>query len=223
MAFTNDLYAAARPLWDAQLAHPFVKGIGDGSLPVERFARWVRQDYLYLKDYARVFAWAAAKADRLDSMGWYANVLHLTLDTEMGLHRAYAERFGISTEALEAERIWPTTRAYTNFLIRTAADGDMADLVAALLPCTWGYVHIAEQLARAKPPADQRYADWIAQYASAEFVQAAEWLQAELNRLTEGAGGEKRARLTQTFLLCSRYELMFWEMCWNGEQWPDEA
>jgi thiaminase/transcriptional activator TenA len=223
MTFADQLYTAARPLWDAQLAHPFVKGIGDGSLPVERFARWVRQDYLYLKDYARVFAWAAAKADRLESMGWYAGVLHLTLNTEMGLHRAYAERFGISAEALEAEQAWPTTRAYTNFLIRTAADGDMADLVAALLPCAWGYVYIAQALAREKPPADRRYADWIAQYVSDEFVQAAEWLKAELNRLAEGTTAEKRARLTQIFLLCSRYELMFWEMCWTGERWPGEG
>jgi thiaminase/transcriptional activator TenA len=223
MAFADELYAAAKPLWDAQLAHPFVKGIGDGTLAVDRFARWVRQDYLYLKDYARVFAWAAAKADRLESMGWYAGVLHLTLHTEMGLHRAYAERFGISAEALEATRMWPTTRAYTDFLIRTAADGDMADLVAALLPCAWGYVYIAQELAKGKPPADQRYADWIAQYVSPEFVQAAEWLKAELNRLTEGAAGEKRARLREIFLICSRYEWLFWQMCWAGERWPDEG
>ncbi len=222
MAFTDDLFAAAKSLWDAQLAHPFVKGLGDGTLPVDRFAHWVRQDYLYLKEYARVFAWAVAKADRLESMGWYAGVLHLTLNTEMGLHRAYAERFGISTEALEATRMWPTNRAYTDFLIRTAADGDMADLVAALLPCAWGYAYIAEQLAKGKPAADQRYADWIAQYVSPEFVQVAEWLKAELNRLTEGMTPAKRARLTEVFLLCSRYEWLFWEMCWKGEHWPDE-
>lgn len=222
MMFTDELFTVARPLWDAQLAHPFVKGLGDGTLPVERFARWVRQDYLYLKDFARLFAWAVAKADRLESMGWYASVLHLTLNTEMALHRAYAERFGISAAELEAEAMWPTTRAYTDFLIRMAADGDMADLVATLLPCAWGYVYLAQALAQGRPPADQRYADWIAQYVAPEFVQAADWLKAELNRLAEGATAAKRARLTELFLLSSRYEWLFWEMCWTGESWPDE-
>jgi len=216
---TDALYAAAKPIWDAQLEHPFVRGIGDGSLDEALFRNWVIQDYAYLKEFSRVFAWAVAKADRLDSMGWYAAVLNLTLNTEMELHRKYAARFGLSPADLEAAEAWPTTRAYTDFLVRTAADGDMADLLAALLPCAWGYVYIAERLAANAPPSDQRYADWIAQYASPEFRDAAEWLKAELNREAEGATAEKRKRLEGLFVLSSRYEWRFWEMCWRGEGW----
>ncbi|MGW8283527.1 MAG: thiaminase II [Gemmatimonadota bacterium] len=216
---TAEMRRVAAPIWDAQLEHPFVRGIGDGSLPPTIFERWVRQDYLYLKEFARVFAWAAAKADRLDAMSWYASVLDLTLNTEMGLHRAYAARFGIDTAALEAEEMWPTTRAYTDFLVRTAADGDMADLLSALLPCAWGYAWLGARLAERDRPADQRYAAWIEQYASAEFQDAAEWLRQETERLAEGAGTERRARMVDLFLLSSRYEHRFWEMCWAGESW----
>lgn len=216
---TDEQFAAAKSIWDAQLEHPFVKGIGDGTLEVERFKRWVLQDYLYLKDFARLFAWAVAKADRLESMSWYATVLNLTLNTEMALHRTYAERFGITADELERQEMWPTNRAYTDFLIRTAADGDMADLVAALLPCAWGYVYLAQHLKRGNPPKDQRYAAWIAQYASDEFAQAADWLKGEMNRLAEGATSGKRARLIDLFVLSSRYEWQFWEMCWKGEAW----
>lgn len=219
MTLTDDLYTAAKPTWDAQLQHPFVKGLGDGSLEEERFKRWVLQDYLYLKEFARIFAWAVAKADRLDSMSWYATVLNLTLNTEMALHRSYAERFGISAQDLEATPMWPTTRAYTDFLVRTSADGDMADLLAALLPCAWSYVYIGQVLAKDKAPKDERYTDWIQQYASEEFAQAAEWLRAELDRVAAGASDEKRARLTELFVISSRYEWQFWEMCWNGEEW----
>jgi thiaminase/transcriptional activator TenA len=219
MAFTDELHAAAKSIWGAQLEHPYVKGVGDGSLDEELFKNWVLQDYRYLKEFARIFAWAVAKADRLDSMGWYAAVLNLTLNTEMELHRQYAARFGLTPDDLEAAPMWPTTRAYTDFLVRTAADGDMADLVAALLPCAWGYVYVAKELAKGEPPQDQRYADWIAQYASDEFAEAAEWLKAEMNRLAEGGSPDKRARLTELFVLSSRYEWQFWEMCWKGEEW----
>lgn len=219
MSLSDELHQSARPIWDAQLRHPFVVGIGDGSLPEERFANWVRQDYRYLIEFARVFAWAVAKADRLESMSWYATVLDLTLNTEMALHRAYAERFGISAAELEATPMWPTTRAYTDFLVRTAADGDMADLLAALLPCAWGYVDVARHLAASAPPDDQRYADWIAQYASEEFAAAADWLRAELDRIAEGASAARRERLRELFVTSSRYEWQFWEMCWHGEAW----
>ena len=220
MTFSQELFDAADAIWTAQLDHPFVKGLADGSLEEERFARWVRQDYLYLKEFARIFAWAAAKAERLESMGWYAAVLDLTLNTEMELHRKYAERFGIGEAELEAEPMWPTTRAYTDFLVRTAADGDMLELLAALLPCAWGYSHIGKTLAAAGVPDDQRYADWIQQYASDEFAEATDWLRAELDRLVQHAGPEKRTRLREIFLLSSRYEWQFWEMCWEGEEWP---
>jgi thiaminase/transcriptional activator TenA len=220
VAFTDELYEATRGIWDAQVQHPFVQGISNGTLDPEVFERWVRQDYLYLVEFSRVFAWAAARGDRLESMSWYAAALHLTLNTEMALHREYAARFGITAEELEAEQMWPTTRAYTDFLVRTSADGDLADLVAALLPCAWGYMHIAERLAALERPADQRYADWIEQYASDEFREAAGWLRSEMDRLADRVSAEKRARLTDLFVLSSRYEWQFWEMCWRGETWP---
>ena len=219
MAFTDELYEAARDVWDAQAAHPFVRGISDGTLDPAVFERWVRQDYLYLTEFSRVFAWAAARSDRLESMGWYAAALHLTLNTEMELHREYAARFGIGVADLEQETMWPTTRAYTDFLVRTAADGDLADLVAALLPCAWGYVVIGRALAKGAPPVDQRYADWIDQYASDEFAEAGAWLRSELDRVASDVSDEKRARLQEIFVLSSRYELRFWDMCWEGESW----
>ena len=219
MRLTDELYREVEPIWAAQMEHPFVKGLGDGTLDEEIFKRWVLQDYRYLEEYARVFAWAAAKADELRSMAWYADVLDLTLNTEMELHRQYAERFGLSLEDLESEPMWPTTRAYTDFLVRTAADGDMADLLAALLPCTWGYVDLAQRLAERNPPEDQRYADWIAQYASREFAEARDWLRDELDRVAGDPREAKRERLKEIFVTSSRYEWQFWEMCWQGERW----
>ena len=223
MKLTDKLHAAAEPIWAAQLEHPFVKGLGDGTLEECRFKRWVLQDYRYLIEFARIFAWAVAKADRLESMSWYAGVLNLTLNTEMELHRAYAARFGLSSQELEDEPMWPTTQAYTDFLVRTAADGDMLDLLSALLPCAWVYVYLARKLAEAAPPEDQRYADWIAQYASDEFAGALDWLRNELDRLAEGVSEEKEARLTEIFILSSRYEWQFWEMCWEGESWDTQG
>jgi thiaminase/transcriptional activator TenA len=221
MSLSAELFGIAEPHWARQLQHPFVKGLGDGTLEEKRFRRWVLQDYRYLKEFARVFAWAVAKTDRLESMAWYSGVLDLTLNTEMELHRQYASRFGISAGDLEAEPMWPTTRAYTDFLVRTSADGDMLDLLAGLLPCAWGYVYIAQKLAESDPPGDQRYADWIQQYASQEFAEALAWLQAELNRLSEGIGHEKVARVKDIFLTSTRYEGLFWDMCWNGESWEE--
>ena len=220
MSFCDELFDRVRPIWRAQLEHPFVTGIADGTLDVEKFERWVRQDYRYLEEFSRVFAWGAAKATDLGEMQCFAGALDLTLNTEMELHRSYARRFGLSAEDLEAEPMWPTTRAYTDFLVRVSADGDISELLAALLPCAWGYAWLGEKLeANWEPPDDDRYADWISTYTDEEFQQAAQQLRIMMDRHAADRSEQKRRRLTELFVISSRYEWKFWEMCWEGEQW----
>jgi len=134
LRFTDRLHELAEPIWEAQHAHPFVRGIGDGTLDVEKFKFWVRQDYLFLIDYARLLSMAVVKTPDLPTMRRFAALVQSTLDVEMELHRAYAAGFGISLHELEAETKAPTTQAYTDFLLR-AASGDYTELLAALLPC----------------------------------------------------------------------------------------
>src|SRR5215210_8332792 len=119
--FTDQLRQIAEPIWAAQHAQPFVRGIGDGTLALEPFAYWVRQDYLFLIEYCRLFGLAAARAPDLETLTRFADLLQATARTEMDLHRAYARELGISAAELEAEPIGPTTRAYTDFLLRVAA------------------------------------------------------------------------------------------------------
>ena len=67
----------------------------------------------------------------------------------MDLHRQFAQRWGISAEELESTTTAPATDAYCDFLLRTAALGDFAELVAAVLPCMWSYSEIGSRLAAA--------------------------------------------------------------------------
>lgn len=48
-------------LWSEFIDHPFVRGIANGTLPLESFIFYLKQDYLYLQHYARSAALAAYK------------------------------------------------------------------------------------------------------------------------------------------------------------------
>ncbi|MDO8613324.1 MAG: thiaminase II [Dehalococcoidia bacterium] len=218
--FTDRLYRLARPVWEAQHSHPFVRGIGDGSLDIERFKFWVCQDYLFLIDYARLLALAVARAPDLDSMRRFADLVHGTLNVEMNLHQSYAAEFGISTAELEAEEKAPTTRGYTDFLLRVAALDEFSELIAALLPCMWGFSDIGQRLAQGPRPEDDRYAKWIGMYSSEEFAELAVWCRALVDRVAAGLPEETLRRMEDAFLTSSRYELLFWEMAWRQERWP---
>lgn len=219
MPISDDLRRQAAPIWDAQLAHPFVRGIGDGTLAIETFGLWLRQDYLFLIDYGRILGYAAARAPDLATMRGFAAAMHETLHAEMELHRSYVAEFGITAADLEREAMLPTTRAYVDFLLRTAATADYAEVVAAILPCMWGYSELGRALAGQGLPPDERYARWINTYADDAFATLAQWCRGVLDAVADGLPPHAQRRIEAAFITSSRYELAFWEMAWRGERW----
>ncbi|CAN5740362.1 thiaminase II [soil metagenome] len=216
MSTSFQLRNEAAAIWTAQLEHPLVLGIGDGTLDPGKFAFWLRQDYLFLIDYSRALACAALRAPDLATMTAFANLLSETVTTEMDLHRSYVSEFGITEVDLEQEPTHPTTRAYTNFLLRVASTGSYPDLVAALLPCMWGYSDVGQTLQSRGMPDDGRYAQWIAMYAAPEFADLAGWCRTLLDSLTDGVPSEGLTSVKAAFLTSCQYELDFWEMAWSA-------
>ena len=216
MGFAAELRAASADVWDAQHAHPFVRGIGDGTLDAARFAFYIRQDYRFLIEYGRLLALGAARAPRLAEMRRFAALAQGVLETEMALHVGFAQRWDITAEELEAEPMAPATAAYTDFLLRTAALGDYAELVAALLPCMWGYAEIGERLAATGLPDHEGYAEWIAMYSSDEFGQLAAWCRDLTDAAAGGVAGPGRTRMHAAFRASSEHEIAFWESAWRS-------
>jgi thiaminase/transcriptional activator TenA len=219
--FSDRLRRSAASIWEAQHQHPFVRGIGDGRLDLEKFQFWLRQDYVFLIEYARLLGLAAARSPDVETMTRFAALLNETLETEMSLHRAYADEFGISRQELEREQPAPTTRAYADFLLRVAATGDFSELAAALLPCMWSFSEIGQRLAMEPAPEDKRYARWITMYSSKEFAELAEWCRDLLDNLAAGLPERELKKLEEAFVTSSRYEWQFWEMAWKMDQWQE--
>ena len=217
--FSEELRDVSAGIWAAELVHPFVRGLGEGSLSPERFRFYLEQDYLFLIDYARVFALAAAKAQTLELMTAFAGLCADTLKGEMALHRSYCAEFGITEDALQTVAPAQTTKGYTGHLLQVAAMGDVLDIVAVVLPCQWGYAAVATHLREQGMPAEPRYRKWIEMYASAEFEAYGRWLRGTMDRLAPQVSAARRARLKEIFHLSSRWEYLFWEQAWRMEQW----
>lgn len=216
--FTERLRREAEPLWTAQFEHPFIRGIADGSLDPERFRHYIRQDYLFLIEYGRLLALTSARAPTLELQTRTAELTLDVLKSEMDLHRTFVAEWGVSTDELEAETMAPTTRAYTDFLLRTASLGDFTDLIAALLPCMWGYSDLGRRLAEDNPPDEPRYARWIEMYSSDEFGELAAWCRDVTDQVAGDVGNHRQELMLSAFLQSSRYELAFWEMAWRLER-----
>lgn len=218
--FSSEARSRTDTLWRAIHDHPFVRGIGDGTLPRDRFELYLRQDYAYLIDFARVLALAAAKAEHLEDMRFFSDLVQATLHEEMELHRRTCASFGISADGLEGTEPALVTTAYTSFLLRTCYEGPFADIVAVLLPCAAGYVEIARRLADGGLPAPTHFRDWISTYSSPEMVEMAGWLERRMNDDACDGSLAERARWLRLYETSARFELLFFDMAWKAETWP---
>ena len=221
--FTDRLFKKVKPIWNAYLEHPFVKGIGEGWLEEEKFKHFMKQDYIYLIDYSRIMALGSAKAPDLQTMTVFANLLHETLNTEMALHREYAARFGISEQELEETEAAATTTAYTSYMLNMSQLGGIENVLASVLACAWSYNHIGKELATWPGALEhEMYGTWVDMYASEEFTELAEDCKRLMNEAARGRTEEELQQLEDIVLKTSRFEYMFWDMAEHLSTWPTD-
>ena len=210
------LHDAAAPVWEACLRHPFVAGIGDGTLDMEKFRYFMLQDYLYLFDYARVFALGVVKARDPELMRVFAANVDAILGGEMKIHRAYMKRLDITEEQVFAVKPALANLSYTSYMLSVAQTGGPMEIVASILACSWSYAEIGQALAAIPGAAEHPfYGEWIRGYASEEYAATNQALIELMDSLAADAGEEQLAYLTDVFVNCSRYELGFWDMAWD--------
>ena len=212
--FFTALREAAGDDWRAYVEHPFVRGLGDGTLSESAFRHYLIQDYLFLIQFARAYGLAAYKADTLAEIREASAGLKALVEVEMDLHRSYCADWGIVEDALEAVEADGATLAYTAYVLERGLAGDLLDLRVALAPCVIGYGEIGARLAAdpATRTEGNPYASWIDMYAGDDYQM---FMRAEveaLNALGARRGGSARfAQLATTFRSATRLEAAFWQ------------
>ena len=210
------LHQAAAPVWAQCLNHPFVTGLGDGSLPVEKFRYFMLQDYLYLFDYARVFALGVVKARDPELMRSFAASVESILNGEMKIHRAYMQRLGITEAQVFAVQPALDNLSYTHYMLSVANAGTPVEIVASILACSWSYAEIGQALAKLPGALEHPfYGEWVQSYAGEEYAAMNQGLIDLMNKLAENVSDEQLEHLKEIFVNCSRYELGFWDMAWD--------
>lgn len=198
---------------------PFNTELAAGVLSEQRFRFYMIQDSLYLEQYSRALATAAAKAPDPAAMERFAAAAEQALVVERELHAGFFKKFGIGAIEAAAAEPSPTCAAYTNFLLALAHVGSYPELVAALLPCFWIYWDIGKQIATAAAP-DNPYRAWIDTYSDPAFGAEVEAVIAIADRTAAAATEDQRARMLDAFKRSCQYEWMFWDAAYRLETWP---
>nr|WP_221217617.1 MULTISPECIES: TenA family protein [unclassified Mycolicibacterium] len=181
------------------LAHPFVRGIADGTLPRVRFAPYIAQDAFFLESFARAYALALARSPDTATLLALADLI-TGVREELALHASYAESWGIDMAGVEP---LDATSAYTEFLLATAGTQDVGVIYAAMTPCMRLYAWLGQSI---DPDRAGPYAQWVQTYADPEFEKIARVLEGLLDDQAADSPAVRRA-----YRRAMRLELAFFD------------
>lgn len=216
MGTTQQLLDYAAEVWTAYNEHPFVLGIQNGTLEREKFRFYMIQDYLYLGDYAKIFALGVAKATSLSNAMLFSRYISV-MNGELNVHSNYMARLGITQEDIDSAKRSLDSLSYTSYMLRVAYEETEVEIVAAILACAYSYEVIAKKMVENNPAAvdDEFYGSWISGYVSEEYSEENRVLIELLDDMTKSYTPAQIEHLKEVFLACSRYEMAFWDLSWN--------
>lgn len=211
----QDLIEACQQDWQDYTEHEFVQTLAQGSLPQPCFLHYLKQDFLFLKQYARAYALAIYKANTLADMRRALPSVHALLDSEIGHHVTYCEKWGLTESDLENEPEDFGTVAYTRYVLDAGMTGDLVDLYAALAPCSIGYAVIGTALLEDSKTVleGNPYRSWIELYGGEEFqsgvAAGAEYFDQLLAEID--INSQRGQKLIHIFKTATRMEVAFWQ------------
>ena len=219
MSFSRELKSKASKVWEEGYNHPFVQELGMGTLDKEKFKFYLLQDYLYLLQYAKVFAIAAVKSDTEELMTGFTKSQYYILANEMGLHRDYMAGFGITQKDVLSVKSSLFNRTYTANMLSFGLTGGLAEVLASVFPCAWTYADYGKRLKEQYADGLDKnfYKSWIETYASVGFSDSFEWFYDALDNLVSNMTDKQREKIEEIFISSVEFEYLFWDMAYKQQ------
>ena len=163
------------------------------------------QDYLYLRDYVKIFAAILQKTDDFEQIRFLSGEMANTIDETFRTHLPYMKRLGVTEEEIADARPHIDNSAYSHYMLCEAQAGDVLTGLVTLLNCSWSYAYIAEQMVERCPSAlhDENYR------------QTKQALIDRIGALDEVIDEKKAQRLCEIFENCCLFDLRFWDMVYT--------
>lgn len=213
-SFSERAWQDVQPRYTEILAHPFVVGLGDGSLPEDVFVRYLLDDAHYLASYARTLALIATRMPDTAGVGLFAGFAQGAVVAERELHRSILTPRGIDPDAPDAAPMSLACTAYTGFLAGAAATAPVEVAAAAVLPCFRVYLEVGRALVAHRHD-EHPYGVWIDTYDGPAFAEAVALAEGAVDGLAAAAPDREGAML-DAYRQATDHEWLFWDQAWTG-------
>lgn len=218
MSFMEEVIAGSKPLWDAAANSDFIEQMGKGTLDKAKFLDYMVQDSLYLRDYARAYAIAMFKSHTLQEIQVFYSVLGFVNEHENATRLRYLSDAGLTDADVENIPKKPACAAYTGFLIKTAQEEEIPEILMAVMPCMLGYYDVFERLVQRYPQVlDSYFGPLVRDYTAPGYGESCKIWTDYCEKACKDLDAARKEKLKEIFKEASAHELYFWEMAGGKE------
>ena len=210
----QSLTEACQDDWNRYIQHDFIRQLGKGILDKSCFQHYLKQDYLFLIQFARAWGLAVYKSHDVFEIRKALAGLKAIMDTELELHIQYCKEWGISEQELNTLPEAKANMAYSRYILDAGQQGNLLDLHIVLAPCLIGYGMIACWL-KDQPwyqTINNPYQSWVEMYANDEFQIAMQEEIDWINQRLADIDSQRFQQLTKIFTKATQLETDFWQM-----------
>ncbi|WP_395946679.1 thiaminase II [Caedibacter taeniospiralis] len=192
--------------------HPFNKELTNGSLNIEKFAYYIEQDTLYLRDFARSLAVIASKAPLKFVKDFLSFSDGALIAEQEVVHSFFRQTFNLQ----ETGKLTPAILSYTSYLLQVSSMAPVEIAIASVLPCFWVYKIVGQSIAQNTDMKSQNpYKKWIETYSGQDFSDSVERVISIFDEVALSASDEVRYLMLDAFYKSTVLEWHFWNDSYN--------
>ncbi|MBA85711.1 TenA family protein [Thalassobius sp. S69A] len=198
--------------WTAATTHEFTDALGAGTLPPEKMAGYLQQDYLFVDGFVRLLASAIAHAPTLADGVPAAQFLGLVTSDENTYFLRSLDALGYPAQAEPA----PQTLAFQELMTMARHSGRYELMLAVLVVAEWVYLDWAA-------PMEQRAADlpfwlgeWITLHSGPGFEGVVAYLRGQLDQIWPHLAPSAQDDVQRLFAQTVAAERAFFDAAWAG-------
>ena len=212
-SWTESVWKLSEKIYSEILKQDFIKELALGKLSVERFANYIAQDEIYLKNYYHYMLKLAEMMDTPEKKEQFTNFAKDGMEGEKLMHKLLIDKYAINTEVKASE----VTKKY-NLHIQSGIDsGNCLIALAAILPCMWIYNQVGLHILKIAELDNNPYKEWIEEYGNKAFSDGTKWVLNLIDNMTNDVDAKTRQIMNDFYLKSALYEYAFWDYGYNGE------
>ncbi|MBQ7042030.1 MAG: thiamine phosphate synthase [Muribaculaceae bacterium] len=211
--WSKEIWEKSEGIYKAIIEQKFIKKLSDGTLELERFARYIAQDEIYLKNYYQQMFALAEMMDTPENKELFTSFAKSGMEGEKHMHEFLINKYNICTNVPASE----VTTNYNNLIKAGISSGNQCIALATMLPCMWIYNRVGLHILNTAILENNPYKEWILEYGNEEFTNGVNIVLEIIDKWAENVDSATRDKMRQFYLKAALCEYAFWDYGYDGD------